>query len=78
MDKFVGAMMVFRELYFLRRWTSICISLDLVNNDASLYLNGENQDANKKIFQKNQSWREKVPELSKGSFYSSQCIDAII
>ena len=50
----------------MRTWTSVCISLDLVNNIATLYVNGKNQDDHKVLIQKYDSWIEKVPELHNG------------
>ena len=46
----------------------MCIAMDLVNNEATLYLNGENQDERKILKQNYKSWIDKVPELYNGYF----------
>ena len=58
-----------RELYFLRKWSSFCLSMDLVENKASLFLNGQSQNHRMQVQQKYDSWMEKVPELHNGYFY---------
>ena len=46
------------------------MSIDLVNTDASLYLNGESQDDRKRIQQKyDKIWKEMIPELQNGYMF---------